>query len=58
MDPDDINLDGISIDWNAKQVRTSIRSYLNSGEMKGWRVPEGARLVPKRLRRLHEAVWP
>jgi hypothetical protein len=34
MNPDDINLDGVPIDWNANQVRTRIRSYLNSGEMK------------------------
>lgn len=34
MDPEDINLDGVAIDWNANQVRTRIRSYLKSGEMK------------------------
>ena len=34
MDPDEIDLDGVPMDWNANQVRTRIRSYLNSGEMK------------------------
>ena len=34
MDPDDIDIDGMPMDWNANQVRTRIRSYVNSGEMK------------------------
>ena len=34
VDPDSIDLDGIPMDMNANQVRSKIRAYLNSGEMK------------------------
>jgi hypothetical protein len=33
-DPDSIDIDGIPMDMNANQVRSKIRAYLNSGEMK------------------------
>lgn len=34
VDPDSIDIDGMPMDWNANQVRSRIRTYLNSGEMK------------------------
>lgn len=34
IDPDSINMDGVPMDMNANQVRSKIRAYLNSGEMK------------------------
>lgn len=34
VDPDSIDLDGVPMDMNANQVRSKIRAYLKSGEMK------------------------